>query len=70
MTYHVIFAFSMTTDRIITSPEEEIRLAFVVLHLEVVHFAVAMVWTPDQAAPSEMRFSIHSAMLKGVLTYS
>jgi hypothetical protein len=49
--YHIILALPMPTDGVITSPENEVILALVLLNLEVVHFTVMAVWSPYQAAP-------------------
>ena len=45
-TYHVVLALAMSSYRVIAGPEEEVWLAFVVLHLEIVYFAIFMVWSP------------------------
>lgn len=45
--YHVVFALAMSANRVIAGPEDEIVLALVALHLEIVHFAVLVVRSPD-----------------------
>lgn len=47
---YVIVAFAVTLDPIITSPEEQMRLAVVILHLKVVDIAILLFGRPDEVA--------------------
>lgn len=51
---HVVFALSMPANRVVTCPEEQVGLVFVVLDLEVVYFAIATIGSPDQFETAQM----------------